>query len=176
MKINWDLWNHIATIITIVWIPSVFILYAWLRKELKTLLKLNRDNYSSKRLSWKYSFDYSNNNGIFKLGENEYFFELKFSKASDTSIHVYRDPPSISWIAFVSWIYNFSKIKDASIYDMSSRTRTPQEWEIIILKNVYWNYCAVKIIDVKDRTRSDDKDEVTFEYVINDAWNTDFSE
>ena len=134
------------------------------------------DKYSSKKLEWKHTFDYSNNNWIVELGKEQQFFELMFTKASDTSIHVYNDPKSIEWIALANWVENITDITDCRTYDMTSRTRTPQEWEIIILKNIYWNYCAVKIIDVKDRTRRDDKDEVTFQYVINDIWNTDFSE
>jgi len=59
---------------------------------------------------------------------------------------------------------------------MTSRTRTPQEGEIVILKNRFGNYAALKIIDIKDRTRSDDRDELTFEYVINPNGYTDFSQ
>lgn len=171
---SWDLLNRIATIVTLVWIPSVFILYIWLRRKLKALLNLGKSKYISKRLSWKCSFDYSNNNWRYQLWKDEQFFELMFSKASDVSIHVYKDPPSIIWIAIAKWIYDISKIKDASIYDMSSRSRTLQEWEIVILKNIYWNFCAVKIIDIKDRTRNDDQDNVTFEYLINIGWYSDF--
>lgn len=46
--------------------------------------------------------------------------------------------------------------------------------EIVILKNIYWNYCAVKILDIKDNSRSDKIDEITFEYIINSDWYTDF--
>lgn len=174
MNINWILLNHISIIITLIWVPSIAVLYVWLGKKLKSLIKLNKNNYHSKRLTWKQCFDYSNNNWEFTIWKDEYSFDLKFSKASNTSIHIYNDPPNISWIAIATKKYKISDINDCSIYDMSSRTRTPQKWEIIILKNIYWNYCAVRIIDIKDRTRNDKIDEVTFEYVINPEWYTDF--
>lgn len=172
--IDWDLLNKIAVIITILWVPSIVILYFSLWSKIKELLKFNKNKYISKRLSWKYSFDYSNNDWKFQIWKDEQLFELKFTKASDVSIHIYKDPPSIDWVAIANGIYDISNIKDASIFDMSSRTRTPKEWEIIILKNIHWNYCAVKIIDIKDNSRSDIVDEITFEYVINGNWYTDF--
>ena len=154
--------------------PSIIILYFSILRNIKKILIFNKDKYISKRLSWKVSFDYSNNNWKFEIGQDTQFFELKFSKASDTSIHIYSDPSSIDGIAIASNKYSIEDIKDASIYDMSSRTRTPQKWEIIILKNKNWNYCALKILDIKDRTRSDKNDEVTFKYLINSEWYKDF--
>lgn len=58
---------------------------------------------------------------------------------------------------------------------MSSRTQTPQEGEIVILKNKFGNFAALQIVDIKDRTRSDNCDELTFEYTINPEGNVDFS-
>jgi hypothetical protein len=171
---DWDLLNKIAIIVTILWIPSIFILYLTLWSKLKELLRFNKNKYISKRLSWKITFDYSNNNWIYQIWKDNQFFEIKFTKASDVSIHIYNDPPSIEWVAIVNWIYDISNIKNASIFDMSSRTRTPKKWEIVILKNKYWNFCALKITDIKDNSRTDEKDEITFEYVINGDWYTDF--
>lgn len=168
--------NKTSTIITIIWVPSVLILYFGFRKDIKKLLKLNKSKYISKRLKDKISFNYSKNNWTYKIWKDELLFELKFSKASGDSIHIYTDPPSIEGLAIALKEENIKKIKDASKYEMSSRSETPQEWEIVILKNKYGNYCAVKIIDIKDRTKSDDKDEVTLEYCINMDWDKDFSE
>lgn len=170
----WDCLNKLAIIVTILWIPSIIIWYFLLWSKLKELLKFNKNKYISKRLSWRYSFNYSNNNGKFQIWKDKQFFELAFSKASDVSIHIYNDPPSIEWVAIANWIYEIWNIKKSYTFDMSSRTRTPKEWEIVILKNIYWNYCAVKILDIKDNSRSDQIDEITFEYVINSDGYTDF--
>lgn len=171
---TWDFLNKLAIIITILWIPSVLILYFSIWNKLKELLNFNRKKYISKRLSWKITFDYSNNNWIYKIWKDKQFFELYFSKASDTSIHILNDPKSIEWVAIAKDIYEIWNIKDASIFDMSSRSRTPKEWEIVILKNIEWNYCALKVLDIKDDSRSDKNDEITFEYLINSDWYTDF--
>jgi hypothetical protein len=58
---------------------------------------------------------------------------------------------------------------------MSSRTVCPREGEVVVLRNNFGNYAAIRIVDVKDRTRADAKDEVTFEYVINPSGGTDFA-
>lgn len=171
---DWDFWNKVATIVTILWIPSVIILYFSLWTRISRLLYFNRQTYINKRLKWRVSFDYSNNNGKYELGTEKQYFELKFSKSSWTNIILYNDPPSIVWVAIAKWEYEITNIKNASIYDMSSRTRRPNEWEIAILKNIHWNYCALKILDVKDDTREDGVDEVTFEYMVNNEWFTDF--
>ena len=83
--------------------------------------------YSSKRLKGRESFYYNNNNGRFIIGNNDLKFETAWSKASDKSIHVYSDPPSISGVALIKGIPSINLISDAKSYDFSSRSRTPQE-------------------------------------------------
>lgn len=134
-----------------------------------------RAKYKKQRRKGRISFDYSNNNGIFNVGSDELLFETKWSKASRESIHLYKDPASIDEIAKANGNYQIKTVKDISDFDFSSRTRTIQKNEIAILKNVYGNYAAVKIIDIKDNTRGDDRDELTFKYVINPKGKTDFS-
>lgn len=171
----WDFLNKTAIVVTVLWIPSIVILYYGIWKNTKTLFTFSKNLYLSRRLSGEITFNYSNNDGKYILWSNEQLFELKFSKASDVSIHIYKDPPSIEWIWIANWIYDIWEVKDVTNIDMSSRTRALKEWEIVILKNIYWNYCAIKILDIKDNTRSDSKDEITFKYVINSDWYKDFS-
>ena len=112
------------------------------------------------------TFNYSNNNGKYCIGDNDYLFEIKFSKASNTSIHVYNDPTSIQTIALVKSIEKITSIDNADKYDTSSRTRSPSKGQIVVLKNIYDFYAAIKIIDIKDDKRGYENDEVTFEYII----------
>ena len=44
-------------------------------------------------------FDYSNHNGRYVIGRGTLEFETKWSKASNLSVHVYNDPPSINGLA-----------------------------------------------------------------------------
>jgi hypothetical protein len=131
-------------------------------------------HYVHGRLKGQVTFDYSNNNGSYIIGNGELVFETKWSKASDTSIHIYNDPLSISGVALAQGAACISDISNAAKYDMSSRSRTVQEGEVVILKNKHGNYAALSIIDIKDRTRSDTCDELTFEFVINPNAKTSF--
>lgn len=135
-----------------------------------------RASYSAKRLSGRATFDYSNNNGHYAIGVGELLFETKWSKASDTSIHLYNDLPSIETVAIAAGATSIEAVTDASVYDGSSRTRTVKEGEVAILKNRGGNYAALQVLDVKDRTRSDDRDELTFRYVINPEGGRSFSQ
>ncbi|MDR3176364.1 MAG: hypothetical protein LBU06_07530 [Desulfovibrio sp.] len=127
-------------------------------------------NINLKYLSTQYkgqiTFNYSNNNGDYAIGDGELLFELKFSKASDTAIYLYSDPPSILAIASVKNVSEITHISNAEEYDQSSRCRTIQINEIAILKNVNLFYAAIKIINIKDDMRGADNDEITFDYMI----------
>lgn len=138
----------------------------WPRKKAK---------YRKQQLSGRVTFDYSNNNGRYVIGNGELKFETAWSKASDDSIWVYNDPASIEGVALALNKNRISDITNASSYDMSSRSQTPQEGEIVILKNKFGNFAALQIVDIKDRTMSDKCDELTFEYMINPEGNVDFS-
>jgi len=89
-------------------------------------------------------FDYSNHNGRFVIGTDNLAFETEWSKASDTSIHVYNDPSSIHGIALGSreWT-EISQIVDASLLDFTSRSRTPRIGQIVVFRNRHGFYAAV---------------------------------
>lgn len=93
-------------------------------------------------------------------------FELCFSKASNERIHIYNDSESVDNIALVKDCLEIKQIVDARIYDNSSRVRTPKIGQIVILQNINGFYSALKILVIKDDTRGDQNDEVSFEYVI----------
>jgi nucleoside 2-deoxyribosyltransferase len=131
-------------------------------------------NYSSPAMRGVVSFDYSDNNGIFKIGEGAYEFETCWSKASDTSIHILNDPSSIETVA-IAKNEDITSINDASIYNSTSRSRTPKTNQIVILKNTHGYFAALKILNIKDDTRDSEFDEVTFEYIIKDDKSSDFS-
>jgi len=122
--------------------------------------------YSSSAYSGKVTFDYSNNNGIYALGKGFNFFETKWSKASDASINVYNDPLSIDGIALAKDVKEIEEVSDAGAYDFSSRVRTVRKSGVVIFRNKNNVYAALKIIDIKDDSRRDKSDEITFEFEI----------
>lgn len=145
-------------------------------KKVKIPLEIeNRKiKYSSKAFSGMVSFDYSNNNGIYVIGDGFYLFETMWTRANYESIHSYSDPDSIESIALAKGFNHINEITDASVFDNSSRSRTPDEGQIIILRNKNNIFAAIKIIDVKEE-RKDNFDEITFEYVIQTNGTGDFS-
>lgn len=111
-----------------------------------------------------FTFDYSSNDGRFSIGKGEYLFTTRWSKASDTSVHAYRDG-NIESIARVKGLTGLQSVLTGE-YDFTSRTRTPVIGDVIIWKNKFGNYAATRVVSIKDDTRGADVDEITCEYVI----------
>lgn len=135
----------------------------------------NSEKYVSPSTNGIVTFDYSNNNGAYTIGQGELMFETKWSKASNTSIHLYNDLSSILAIAVVKDTTEINGITDARMYDNSSRTRTVRINQIAVLQNKNGFYAAVKVLSIKDDTRGDSNDELTFEYRIQTNGSPNFS-
>ena len=112
-------------------------------------------------------FDYSNCDGRYILGRGGLEFETRWSKASDTNIYVYNNTKSIHGVALGhrEWM-DFSQIENACSLNYTSRHRRPQIGQIVLLKNIHGFYAAVQVLDIKDDSREDDRDELKFRYVI----------
>ncbi len=142
--------------------------------EIKPLkFQSGSEKYISPSLKGKVTFDYSNNNGNYIIGAGDLAFETHWSKAGNTSIHTTNYMPSIAGIGLALDAKEISEISDATWCNMSSKYRTPREGEIVVARNQNGYYAAMKVLDVKDR-RTDDKDELTFEYVILSNRTADF--
>lgn len=129
-------------------------------------LSMRPERYVSSALSGWVTFNYSNNNGCYTIGAGDMAFETTWSGASNTSIHVYTDPPSIRSVALAIGIKVISDIEDASMFDISSRVRTAHLGEIVVVQNTAGYYAAVKINKLKSRSHGQPQDEVTFTYAI----------
>ena len=122
------------------------------------------------------SFDYSSHNGRYRIGKGVYEFETAWSKASDVSIHCTNDPPSIRGIAVAPPGAFVTDIRDATVLDYTSRVRTPRKGQVVILENVNGFFAALQIIEIRDDTRQDDRDELAFNYWILRDGGRDFSD
>ena len=78
-------------------------------------------------------------------------FETAWSGGSEWSIHAYRDPPSIRSVALASGAPEIANIADASIFDTSSRVRTPHLGDIVVWQNTSGYYLATKLEKVQRR-------------------------
>ena len=121
-------------------------------------------------------FDYSNYDGCYVIGRGLLTFETKWSKAGNTSIHVYNYPSSINGVALgpSDWT-NIDQVTGARRLDYTSRSRTPAVGQIVVLRNKNGFYAAVKLLSIKDKTRGDDQDELRFEYSIQRDGTDDFT-
>ncbi len=146
------------------------------RHQAKSLAPVSDDGaYRDKRLRGTATFDYSNNDHRFAIGEGLYLFETRWSKASDERIHAYRGSSSIEAIALAKGAREIRDVTDATAYDFSSRVRSSRLGQIVVWRNLNGLYAATKIIAISDDTRGAARDELTFEFVILPDGATNFS-
>ena len=112
------------------------------------------------------AFDYSGHNGRYVIGREQLEFETMWTKASDTGIHLYNDPPSIHGVALARSCRSIEEVTSAAALDYTSRARTIPRGGVAVLQNVNGFYAALHILDIKDDTRGHDRDELRFRYVI----------
>lgn len=120
-------------------------------------------------------FDYSNTNGVRKIGTGSALFETMWTRGGIDNIYAYNDPPSIDKIAIAINVENIQEIRDAKRFDYSSRVRHLKRGQILLLRNIDGYYAAIKILNVKSAGYNDDVDEVCFDYVILPDKGRDFS-
>ena len=121
-------------------------------------------------------FDYSSYNGHYVIGRGQLEFETDWSKASDTSIHLDNDPDSINGVAVVKRCTSIGQVVNAASLDYTSRVRTPRRGEIVVLRNTNGFYAAVHVLDIKDDSRNDERDELRFRYAIQSNGSDNFTE
>ena len=106
------------------------------------------------------TFNYGNNNGIYIIGDGEYIFKTKWSRASNNLIHVYGN------IGYIPGERVIPKLRDLCNFDYSSNYRIIKTGEVIIFQNPNHHFAAVKIGQVKSSIHGNIHDEITFEYHI----------
>ncbi|WP_337148665.1 PIN domain-containing protein [Serratia bockelmannii] len=116
------------------------------------------------KLSGINSFDYSTHNGMIEISNEGIAFNVKFSKAGDTSIYVYNDGGS----------YQLARVKNSNRgdvlefdnYDSSSRVYNIRKGEVVLFRNMQGDVLAIRILNIKDDSRNDDQDLVQYIYTI----------
>lgn len=110
------------------------------------------------------SFDYSTHNGTVEMSNGKIAFNVKFSKASDTSIYVYNDGGSYQLARVKN--SNRGDILEFDNYDSSSRVYNIRKGEVVLFRNMQGDVLAIRIINIKDDSRNDDQDLVQYIYTI----------
>ena len=127
-------------------------------------------------LTGEAAFDYSSYNGRYVIGSGMLEFETMWTKASNTSIHVYNDLPTINGVALCRDLESISQLRNAERLDYTSRTRTPVLGDIVVLRNTRGFYAALHILEIKDDSRGDIRDEVRFRFAIQSDGTDSFAE
>jgi len=129
---------------------------------------MNKFNRNSEEIYYTISdvnsFDYSTHDGTVEMSNGKIAFNVKFSKASDTSIHVYKDGVSYQLARVKN--SNRGDILEFEDYDSSSRAYTIQKGEVVLFRNRQGDILAIRIINIKDDSRNDDQDLVQYVFAI----------
>lgn len=112
-----------------------------------------------------FEFDYTNNNGLYIVGDDEYTFTTKWSKASTTAIHAYNNGKDINSIALIKSPVELDALENVE-GDFSSRSRTANIGDAIIWRNTNKKYMVTKIINVEYSGRNSENDKLKCEYII----------
>lgn len=156
----------VGSIIGLISIIVTILIFLNERKRKKVITISTKEKlYCNVNLSGHFVFDYSNNDGVFSIGKEEYLFNTKWSKASNISIHAYRNSPNIKEIALLKNVLDLNSIEKIEA-DFSSRVRTPHIGDVVVWRNDSGKIAITKIVSIKDDSRGDDKDELECEYVI----------
>lgn len=112
-------------------------------------------------------FDYSTNNGTITVSKDDLRFNLKFSKASRTSIHIYSDGSGCS----IARIKNAIEGEMISInnYDNTSRNYTLNIGDAFIYIKPDGSHLIGRILEIQDDSRGDPEDFVFFAYEIHEG-------
>ncbi|WP_141233032.1 PIN domain-containing protein [Pseudomonas sp. Irchel 3A7] len=105
-------------------------------------------------------FDYSTNNGEIRISsKNSSTFDLKFSKADDTSIHVYATGG-----AKVARCKNIAENEAIAFeqFDSTSRVYTVHTGEVFLVRNSDGSTFAARIKSISDDSRGAPRDYVAF--------------
>lgn len=116
----------------------------------------NQADYISKKQKDTINFNYSNNNGRYKIGEGVNGFTIDVSKSGDDSLHLYNDPCDIRGIGLLEGTNGDLKDIDRTNLkrvDMSSRSRTINTNNLGVLLNQNGVYAFLRL---KRATRSPD--------------------
>ncbi|MGH6660419.1 MAG: hypothetical protein ACREB6_02675, partial [Rhodospirillales bacterium] len=109
---------------------------------------------------------------VVKVGTGEAVFDVHFSKASNTAIHLYRGG-NVSRIARVKNA-NTGDVISFHEYDSTSRAYKLNIGDIGLLENANGYYLQIKIISIMDDSRGAPHDEVVFDYVTGSKGRSEF--
>lgn len=96
------------------------------------------------------SFDYKKNSGSYIIGGGTYAFITQWSECGNNSIHCYRD--HVFRLGYNPTYKDFPSPDEFINFDFSSRARSVNVGEIVLLENQNHKFAAIKVTKVVKRT------------------------
>ena len=131
--------------------------------QITTKLNIEKIEFQNPLLEGTVSFDYKRNSGSYTIGEGDYAFITHWSECGNNSIHCYRD--YIYRIGYNPTYKEFPPINEFMNFDFSSRAKSVNIGEIILLENHKNKFAALRIINVVRKIEDIDH-LLEFEYKI----------
>ena len=133
-----------------------------------------RHDYRNKDLQGVCEMNFTNNDGLYTIGNGNFIFEIKWGECNHERMRVCNDPRTIESVAIAEG-KKFKEVVSEKFYDFTSRFREPRrKKDILIFKNSKNYYAAVKVIDFKVKDRGGDQDYLKFEFKINTSAKCNF--
>lgn len=112
-------------------------------------------------------FDYEKvggTDGTFTFGRGDMRFFTSWSRRGADSIYIQRS--GFRMLALAEGYHNIADITDGSVFPGGSSSQHPHINQIVVLQNQQGYWAALKILQIRNRERNADHDEVTVEYRI----------
>ena len=131
--------------------------------QITTKLNIEKVEFQNPFFEGKASFDYKKNSGSYIIGEGDYEFNTYWSECGHNSIYCYRD--YVLRLGYNPKYKEFPSQKDFIDFDFSSRVKSVNVGEIVLLENHKHKFAALKVLKVVRRVEDIDH-LLEFEYKI----------
>ena len=131
--------------------------------QITTKLSIEQIEFQNPVFEGKASFDYKRNSGSYTIGEGDYIFVTHWSECGHNSIHCYRD-----YIYRLGYNPNYTEFPSPNEFinfDFSSRAKSVNVGEIVLLENRNHKFAALRVTRVVRRDE-DINHLLEFEYKI----------
>ena len=131
--------------------------------QISTKLNIEKIEFQNPSMEGKVTFDYKRNSGSFIIGEGNYEFITHWSECGHNSIYCYRD--YVYRLGYNPKYKEFPSPNEFIDFDFSSRDRSVNVDEVVLLENNHHKFAALKVTKVV-RKNEDINHLLEFEYKI----------
>lgn len=127
-------------------------------------IALESTMYHAPMMQGMVSFCFSNNSGMFTIGNGEYEFITTWSECGYDCIYAYQD--KVGQIGYLSRNSALPTVRKLVNFNYSSRVNKVYLGEVVVWINKFGNFAATKITNIRVKSRGAVEDYLELEYVI----------